>query len=148
MERRNKLAEVYKFGCKCHWCSLPAGKQAESDGRRKEIALWSQGLLGPSPNLLQAAAPTKESRQESIKVALSRIVAATREGLEPFTWAPSLVLSNVYMHLGDEKNFKLWRGKAGNCLLANLGVTQEVEEVQNGTEDVTQVEGWGSWVQG
>jgi hypothetical protein len=133
---------------------LPPAKLMESDARRAEIASWSQIKLQMGDN--SAAPPDflawRSSEEfttypsELIKSALAKVIIAAREGLEPFVWRHAMTLYKVYALLGDEKNFRRWRGFFRDLILINLGVTSELEIADRQIEDpANTVMEWNQW---
>lgn len=155
--RRVQLATTYNFTCSCNWCSLPKAKQAESNTRRNEIAnrqktSSSQARIGEqasSPEFLRWRNSSDFDSQptELLKQSIGNIVAATKEGLEPFIWRDAMTLYKVYALLGDEKNFRRWRTTFRDILLANVGVTPELEIANAEIADPTTNKEWNLWTQ-
>lgn len=154
LERRVQLATTYGFTCSCKWCTLPNAKQIESNSRRDEIAKRQRsrstriGEQAVSSEFLTWRNSQKfDSATEVINSSISNIVAATKEGLEPFTWMDTMTLYKVYAVLGEEKSFRRWRAAFRDILLANIGVTSELAAANEELADPTKSKEWNLWTQ-
>lgn len=126
----------------------------ESDARRTEIANWSQiklqigdGSAAP-PDFLAWRTSDKFTAYptELIQSSVGKVVAATREGLQPFMWMHVMTLYKVYALLGDEKNFRKWRTMFRDLIVVNLGVTSEFQTANRQIEDpANTVQDWNNW---
>ena len=154
IQRRAQLVTAYDFTCRCKWCTLPRAKLVESDARRATIASWStiklqigDGSAAP-PEFLAWRSSEKFASypSELLQSSLGKVVVATREGLESFMWMHVMTLYKVYALLGDEKNFRKWRTMFRDLILANLGVTPELQTANNQIEDpASTVPDWNRW---
>jgi hypothetical protein len=126
----------------------------ESDARRAEIASWSQIKLqmgdksAAPPEFLtwRSSEGYKTYPSDLLKSSLAKVVAATREGLEPFVWIHVMTLYKVYTLLGDEKNFRKWRTLFRDLILVNLGLTYEFETANRQIEDPAHtIPEWNQW---